>query len=394
LYPRRATLASRAPDILVRCWWQGSWTVADGPAAPSVAGAMRHAATALLDSLSTVDRAAAQFPFDDETARTDWDFVPKQGRLGIPLARLTSYQRGLAHQLLVAGLSLPAYGRVLSVMAQENILRELQRDQLGLLAGEVRNPDNYFICVFGRPNLEATWGWRFVGHHVSLNTTIVEDTYVAATPLVIGSEPATWGGVFAPLSDEERLGFQLLDSLDPDQRSATLIHPVAPPDLVTRVTDHVGAIEVPGEHELGFPRYRINPADQEALSYRRDTPRGISGAQMSGEQRIYLRELLDCYVGRVPSDLARAYGDHDLGTVHFGWAGETRLGAPHYYRLQAPRLLIEFENVQQSGDHIHTVWRDPDGDFGQDLLAEHYREEHPGELPVRLSRLRSSTPDP
>jgi hypothetical protein len=370
--------------------------VADAPAisgAPGVAGAMRLAAAAFLDSLSALDRTSAQFAFEDDAARTDWDFAPRQGRLGIPLARLSSHQRGLAHQLLVAGLSLPAYGRVLSVMAQENILRELQRDRLGLLAGEVRNAENYFVCVFGQPNAEASWGWRFLGHHVSLNTTIIDDLYVAPTPLFIGSEPATWGGVFAPLAEEERLGLQLLDSLDPDQRSATLIHTVAPPDLVTRAIDHIGALELPDDHEPGFPRYRINEADRESLAYRRDLPRGICGAQMSGEQRIYLRELLDCYLGRVPSELARAHGDRELDTVHFGWAGETRLGAPHYYRLQAPRLLIEFENAQQNGDHIHTVWRDPDGDFGRDLLAEHYHDHHPGELPVRLSRRRSSTPD-
>ncbi|HLH67590.1 MAG TPA: DUF3500 domain-containing protein [Candidatus Dormibacteraeota bacterium] len=364
--------------------------------APETTRRMQIAAMALLDSLSQEQRQEACFPFSDEAARTDWDFIPKSGRLGLPLYRMSNRQRVLAQQLIASALSLPAYSKALAIMSNENLLRELQKERLGLAAAEFRNAEAYFFSLFGRPNFEETWGWRVVGHHLSLSFTIVAERYLASTPLMLGAEPATFGA-FAPLAEDEELGFRMLRSLDDSQVRQAVIHHRAPADVVTRVVPRLGSEEWPDEREVGLPDYRIDDHDRRALRYLHDQPRGVCGAALSTQQRRCLADLLACYLDRLPAEVAdrhreRFAGD-GLDRLWFCWAGRQERGQPHYYRLQGPSLLIEFDNTQQGGNHIHTVWRDPENDFGYDLLARHYQEEHEAaEPPLRVRRLTSSRP--
>jgi hypothetical protein len=351
---------------------------------------MRMAASAFYEGLSYDQRAHALMPFGDEAERRDWDFVPKVGRHGLRLRDMDNRQQTLAHQLVATGMSLPTYSKVVSIMAMEQVLRELQKERMGLAASEFRNPGNYCLSLFGLPNLEETWGWRFVGHHISLNFTIVDGASVLATPFLLGNEPAEFG-VIRPLKEEEDLGFDLLYALGEGQRRRAVIHDVAPPDFVTRVVPRLGQEERPTVYELGFERYQITEADREALKYVRSSPRGLAGSELEDGQLAKLTRLVECYLERMPADVAARDMDRlrqaGLGKIHFAWAGGLERGQPHYYRMQGPDLLVEFDNTQASGNHIHTVVRSPSNDFGDDLLRRHYEEDHP---PVRVERVAST----
>src|ERR671930_607585 len=207
------------------------------------ANRMRAAADAFLSNLGREQLARACFAFEDEDERRDWDFIPKYRPRGLPLREMTDRQQVLAQQLLASALSLPGYTQAVSIMAFENVLRELNKERMGLVASEVRHPGKYLFSFFGEPQAEQTWAWRMVGHHVALNFTIVNGTYVAPTPLLFGAEPAQFG-VFKPLGDEE----------------------------------------LPGDHELGFDQYVISDHDREMLKWIRHEARGLPGAAMTSQQ--------------------------------------------------------------------------------------------------------------
>jgi hypothetical protein len=123
----------------------------------------------------------------------------------------------------------------------------------------------------------------------------------------------------------------------------------------------------------------FTPADFEAHRFDINTPKGIHAATLSESQRDGFRELLRVYIERLDDDTAAAEWSRvapSLGELHFAWAGGLERKQPHYYRIQGPRLLIEYDNVQNNANHIHAVWRDPEGDFGRDILAEHHALAH------------------
>jgi hypothetical protein len=362
------------------------------------ANRMRAAADALLSKLDREQLARAFFPFEAEDERRDWDFIPKYRARGLPLREMTDRQQVLAQQLIASALSLPAYTQAVSIMAFENVLRELNKDRMGLVASEVRHSGKYLFSFFGEPQAEQTWAWRMVGHHVALNFTIVDGTFVAPTPLLFGAEPAQFG-VFKPLVEDEDRGFALLEALEADQRRQAIIHDVAPPDFVTRVVRKLGEEELPGDHELGFDQYVISDHDRQMLKWLRHEARGLPGSAMTTSQLSMFRNLIAAYVERLPPEVAAQHMDRltraGLERFSFAWAGHPERGQPHYYRVQGPSFLLEFENAQAGGglpqpaNHIHTVWRDPDNDFGDDLLLRHHLEDH---LPYVATREVSSKP--
>jgi hypothetical protein len=364
------------------------------------ANRMRSAADALLSNLNAEQLARAQFALGDEAERRDWDFIPKYRPHGLPLRAMNDRQQQLAQQLLAAALSVPGYCQAVSIMSFENVLRELNKGRMGLTASETRNSGKYLFSFFGEPHAEETWGWRMVGHHCSLSFTIVAGVYVAPTPLLFGAEPAEFG-VFKPLKDDEDRGFDLLYALDPEQRARAIIHDVAPPDFVTRVVTKLGEEELPGDHELGFDSYVISDHDRDLLKWIRSEAKGLPGSEMSGQQFEKFKALLAGYVNRLPEEAAAKHlerlGGLGLERFSFAWAGQPERGKPHYYRIQGPEFLVEFENAQTGGglpgqgNHIHTVWRDPENDFGDDLLLRHYAQEH---LPYVVTRQQSSSPRP
>jgi len=269
--------------------------------------------------------------------------------------------------------------------------------------GRVRDPLRYALSVFGEPQ-SRTWGWRFTGHHLSLHYTVVDGVLASATPSFIGVDPAEFplpgGMMLRPCAALEDLGRELVRSLDSERLSVALLSQQAPPDLVTgnrsTLTD---GMWVPNARELfrnaeqfpGSPvlyaleaRHRadedaLDPAAVENLRWTH-RPAGLSWSGMQPATREILTALLRAYLERLPDEIAQAElgkvdGDaaHDL---HFAWAGSIEPRRPHSYRVQGPRLLLEYDNTQRDANHVHTVWRDPQGDFGSNVLAAHYATHH------------------
>lgn len=305
-------------------------------------------ATHFLASLEPAQKKRASFSTDDEE-RFNWHYVPRERR-GIPFQLLTPAQRKLAHALIATGLSRRGYIQASNIMYLEQVLYDMEQQD------PRRNADGYFFSIFGRPAEGTDWSWRVEGHHLSLNFTIRGGRVVSQTPLFFGANPARFehgrGATWRVLREEEEMGRELLLGLEHPLREKALISVEAPADVITR-------------------------ADRWA------TPGPAPGAcfdHMDQEQQEILRALLDLYARRLRSDLAgeqlKRIRRKGLQTVHFAWAGGTLECEPHYYRIQGAEFLIEYDNTQNSANHIHTVWRDLRRDFGRDPLREHYTRSH------------------
>jgi len=337
------------------------------------------AAMALFDHLDDDQRRRAVVPMNDDN-RTHWNFLPESGRSGVALRELDHTQRTLVHRLVAQCLSLEGYAQVVQVMSLEHVLRELNAPVFGHVAAHFRDPDGYFLTFFDQPQPDRDWGWRLVGHHLSLNFTVAGQDLLAGSPLLLGSEPARIGP-FRILGAEEDLGFDLLAQLDEQQTSTATIHPVPPPDFVTRCVPYLGEEEWPDVHGVGRRDAAITDADREALRWIKGRRRGLGRGQMGAPQQQGLDRLLESFVGRLKPEQAgremdriRAAGIDD---VHFVWAGGHRIDQPHYFRLEGPVTLIEFDNTEDDANHVHCVWRDPTNDFGADILAQHRAAQHP-----------------
>ena len=221
------------------------------------------------------------------------------------------------------------YTQALEIMAMENILRELEVDRFGVSTGDFRSQDLYFVSFFGRPSFEETWGWRFLGHHLSLSYTIVGQRWLSVTPCNMGAQPAEMG-VLSPLRADEDLGFEILHGLGDAQRKQAIIHDVAPADYTTRQVPRVGKVEYPDYIDLGIDWYKINDEDREALKFEKNNPRGIAGSDMPGDQARNLVDLVESFVGRLPEEVTERYMERVKGDglekLWFCWAGGQERG--------------------------------------------------------------------
>ncbi len=333
--------------------------VASSPTAIASAPADRIAAAAdrFLATLGDDLRAAAALPFDSPV-RTDWHYIPR-ARPGVKLKQLNDQQKHAVHELLRSALSSRGYLKATGVIALEGILRDLT-----IAAGHDgsgRDPENYSVIIFGSPHaVDAAgtpWGWRIEGHHLSLNFTATTGEVVASSPAFIGSNPACVPtGPHAGwrlLAAEEDLARRLMGLLAPEQRAQAIIDGGEPEDIVLS----------PGRAlDLGKPA---------GLSYR----------QMDAAQRDTLMELVREYAENNQGDLSsqlmdriRARGPDE---IRFAWAGGEKPGEGYYYRIHGPTFIIEYDNTQDHANHVHSAWRDLEHDFGVDLLAQHYKKDHP-----------------
>jgi hypothetical protein len=311
---------------------------------------MVEAANRFLDSLTPEQQEKVMLEFDNP-ARLSWDFLPVAmvGRAGILIKELDQNQRKLAHEFLKTGLSQRGYLKVTTIIELEILLRELE-------GSAMRDPELYSFAIFGKPSTTDHWGWRVEGHHLSLNFTVVSDTMVATAPRFLGSNPAeVKQGLrqgLRVLASEEDIARELIKSMDEKQREAAIFKTQAFPDIVT---DRA---------------IKVSPLP----------PAGILAGQLNQQQMNLLIKLLDEYISTMPAELATERMEKLRGAgleeIRFGWAGGIERGQPHYYRIQGPTFLVEYDNIRNNANHIHTVWRDFDGDFGRDLLQEHYRNIH------------------
>jgi hypothetical protein len=319
------------------------------------AATMAKAAGQFLDGLTPDQRAKAAFTFESED-RLRWHFIPNEmfPRKGLMLKEMSEAQRRLAHDLLRSGLSARGYNKVTSIIQLEDVLKVVEAG--GKFA---RNKEEYLFSVFGTPGPKGAWGWRVEGHHVSLRFTINNGSVtnaVASSPMFLGSNPAEvrdgdQKGTRV-LGDEEEAARALVLALTPDQQKGAIINAAAPTDILT------------------MNKNDITPLPDEGILYSALQPR----------QQEMLKRVIEVYTSTMESDVAAermavATGA-GLDQIRFAWAGSTEKGQKHYYRIQGPTFLIEFDNTQNNGNHVHSVWRDFNGDFGRDLLREHIVAAH------------------
>jgi hypothetical protein len=312
------------------------------------AAIMSDAAKALLNSLTSEQKAKAVISFNDDE-RMNWFYTPVP-RKGLPLKEMTASQQKLAFALFGAGLSQRGFIKASSIMSLEEILRIMENGK-----GPTRDPDLYFFSIFGEPSETGTWGYRVEGHHVSQNFTIVNGKVIGA-PSFFGTNPAEVREGprkgLRVLAREEDLGRELVLALNAEQLKTALVDAKAPGDMLT------------------------TNSRQAALN---GQPSGLQVTKMNANQKEMLQHLLDEYANNMPEQLAQAREEQikkAAGNLYFAWAGGTHPGDPHYYRIQAPSFLVEYDDTQNGANHIHSVWRDFDGDFGRDLLKEHYQASH------------------
>jgi hypothetical protein len=306
--------------------------------------AMAQAAQALIATLDAPQLARLRWPFDSEE-RFNWHFIPRE-RQGLPLKAMNARQREAAFALLRAGLSEKGYTKAETIRSLETVLASAG-------GSIVRDPELYFFTIFGDP-ASGTWAWRYEGHHLSQNWTIVGGRAVATTPAFFGANPADVSdgprkGTRA-LPAESDLAWMLLASLTDGQRAQAVIGTEAPRDIIT-----------------GAER-------KAAIQENAGLPAGV----LTAEQQGVLMSLIEEHAGSQPPALAAArmgrVRSGGLEHIRFAWMGATARGpgSGYYYRVQGPAFLIEYDNTQNRANHQHVVWRDFAGDFGADVLAAHY----------------------
>jgi hypothetical protein len=372
------------------------------PVSVTVAERMAAAAQAWLATLDPAQRALAHWaaPGTDEESdaeRLRWYYTPTDHG-GLPVGVQRPAQQSLAMQLVAAGTSTAGYVTVAAIMGLENVLDHVEEFAVDWGRERGRDPGLYYLRIFGEPGPSGVWGWRFGGHHVSLNMLVVDGAVRSTTPCFLGADPASsplvGDGLLRPLGRVEDLARDLVRSLSPDAAARAMLLDRAPSDIVggnrSRIAHGDEMILLPDIWRGHFTEERLHErvtamsrkaeqasgldaADHRLLAIT-DEPKGIPATALDAGQREILRGLLAAYRGRVPAGLAAPIEED---TVHFAWAGSTEPGAPHYYRLQAPRLLLEWDDTARGANHAHSVWRDPETDFGLDALTAHRAEHHP-----------------
>ncbi len=305
------------------------------------------AARALLQSLPNARRTRAQLPFDS-SERTNWNYVPTR-RAGVALAELDANQKALIDPLLRSALSPATFKTAREIVQLEAILAEIEGNPR-------RDPQLYYTAVFGEPGPRAPWAWRFEGHHLSVNATHVDGRTQIVAPLFMGANPARVR--YGPkaglrlLAAEEDLARDLIRMLPAQRRTRAMLADDAFPDIITRSDPKVRSLKI----------------------------EGLAAGEMSQPEQTQLRKLLHVYSGRMTESAAREQLERieraGFEKLHFGWAGSLEPGKPHYYRVHGPTVLIEYDNAQNNANHIHSVWRDLQRDFGGDLLRAHYEAHH------------------
>ncbi len=326
-----------------------AWTAASGRSPETSDDGVAEAAAFFLDLLG--DDALAKVTYDlGHDERFNWNFTPVS-RNGLPLKAMTLEQRSAVHAMLQATLSSQGYHKTNAVIELERILGIIENRP------ERRDPENYFVTVFGVPAAGEAWAWRFEGHHLSLNFSspandlMVGPAFLGANPATVPSGPkAGW----RPLGREEDLARALVLSMADGQRALAMIATDAPRDIITG-----------NEREARLEHFE-----------------GIAASALGETQREMLFAVIAEYVGNMEADAARAWmarirDEISPDDLYFAWAGSTEPGEGHYYRVHAPPFLIEYDNTQGNANHVHSVWRDLENDFGGDALSLHYEVGHP-----------------
>jgi hypothetical protein len=329
-------------------------------------------ANRFLAALNQAQLAKAKFDFAADD-RFKFKFTPGD-RTGLPLKEMEQDQRDLVYAMMAATLSQRGFIKASTIMSLEAILREVEGAARAAAAARgaggggqgrgggrggqpiVRDPELYYVSVFGQPALTGTWGWKVEGHHVAVNVTMNNGKIIASTPTFLGSNPAEVREGprkgLRVLAREEDLARELLMALDANQRKTAIFEAKALPDIVTG----------------------------ESREAKMGAPVGLQGSKMNSKQVQMLTAILEEYAYRLSPDVAeetmKEVKKVGVGKLYFAWAGSEKRGEAHYYRIQGPDFVVEYDNTQNNANHIHSVWRDLKNDFGVDTLRQHYKTAH------------------
>ena len=313
---------------------------------------MTDAAIKLVDSLSENQKLKACFHHLDGE-KLFW-YYPPINRHGLALRDMTENQRDLAFNLMATGLTRQSYSQARKIIELEDVLGLLEKEQ-GHITWN-RDPDLYYFTIFGDPRGSDPWGWRAEGHHLSLHFSLWKGEVISMTPFFFGSNPAevrkgAKNGQRV-LSDREDIAYTLMNELGTAQKGKVILWEEAPWDILTY-----------NSSKVSLPREE-----------------GLPISKMTATQKIIATSLISEYVNQVPKELAskkmRAINDYGIDNIYFAWAGPTKVGQEHYYRLHGGNFVVEFDNTQNGANHIHSVWRDVDNDFAQDVLRDHLLTYH------------------
>lgn len=313
-------------------------------------------ATDFIKTLSNELKSKTLFTLND-TERYNMNFIPIE-RKGPTFNDFNKKQKNAALKLLKASLSAEGFKKTSEIMELENVLFKLENNKAKMPDGTpiIRDPLNYHFCIFGDPAADTLWGWRFEGHHISLNFSSANSKVVSSTPSFFGSNP----GIVdvegfekkEVLQEETKAGFALINALTENQHKIAIFSDTAPREIITGNNIEVDNIE----------------------------PTGISYKELTVEQRAAFMELLNVYIDNYQFGFAETLRnkieDAGINNLSFAWAGSLKPGKGHYYRIQGPMLLIEYDNIQNNANHVHSVVRDLTNDFAEDILREHYKNDH------------------
>lgn len=309
-------------------------------------------AVTFLNSLNKEQRNKAQMSFEN-SSKHDWHYLPAtmHPRPGIALFELNSNQKQILFQLLQSSLSESGFAKTQQIISLENILAEVTGDKV------MRDPEKYYAAFYGNPAKDSLWSWSFQGHHLSLNFAVLNGK-TSIAPRFLGANPATVKEGSRKgertLDKEDDLGLKLINSCSAKQKQKAIFNHKSFFDIITKNAAEVAPLD----------------------------PVGIKMKALNSTQQSILLTLINEYLSTMPDELAKArikkLEAEETDEIRFGWAGATQPGIGHYYRIQGLSFLIEFDNTQSDysqnkANHIHSVWRDFDGDFGRDLIREHYQ---------------------
>ena len=313
-------------------------------------------ATIFLESLSEELKSKALFPLEDEE-RFNMNFVPID-RKGPRFHDFDEKQKAAALDLLRSSVSEEGFRKSKEIMSLEKILRVIEDNDNDKMSDgkHRRDPLNYHFCIFGNPSSGNPWGWRFEGHHLSLNFTSSDGMIRSATPTFFGTNPGviriTGHKEKEVLKKETSLSFKLVNSFSTEQLEMAMFSDVAPPEIITTTQRKVKGFE----------------------------QKGIFYGDLTSDQQKMLVELVDLYLNNYEHNFSTGYRDKikkaGLEKLSFSWAGSLEPGVANYWCVQGPVLLIEYDNTQNNANHVHTVVRDPTNDYGEDTLKKHYEEDH------------------
>jgi hypothetical protein len=322
-------------------------------------------ATAMfISSLSQEEIEIVCFNFED-SLRTEWTNLPigLQKRNGIRYGHLSEKSKIAFHHVLTTLFSSQGYLKTTSIMVLDDVLNEVYKEvyERKMISDQIYQEiralnwdyGNYFIAIWGTPNMTDPWGLKFEGHHISINLSAVGDQ-VSLTPLFLGTDPAevtiTKYAGLRVLSKEEDYGLLLINSLREEQKQIATLSQDVPGDIIT------------------------NPSNSQRIT----AYKGIKGSELDKEQKDKLMMLIKEYINNLEhtnsSKFLSKINESGIDEIYFAWIGSYKAREPNYYIINGPDFIIEYDNAgfNNNGNHIHSIWREKDNDFGEDILKTHY----------------------